>query len=652
MLNIVTVNWRNYEGRGVEYTNVLFDSVRRNLEGGMPGRFIVFTDDPSGYDSGIETRPIPTRLEGWWCKLALFRPHLFPVGDRVLYFDLDTVITGSIDALAAYDGDFGILADFYRPLGLQSSVMAWEAGKHTRIWEDYEKAGCPMDDPGGDQAWIEKCYQAKRERLQVKFPGMFVSYKKSGGVIPDKASVVVFHGKPRPHEIIDGWVPQIWCKDGLSHSELTAVCNTAHNALMANVKSSVARDLDWFRVRDAHDGHVAIIGGGPSVLDMIDEVKWRQSQGQKIWFLNNAARVLGSVHADAQVILDARPENQEFITSADEYLIASQCDPGIFDILEGANVTLWHVNTPGMTELLKDEKDRYAYLIGGGTTVGMNAIALAYCRGYRKIHLYGFDSSYRGCQHHAYAQPLNDNERTTTVLYGNKTYICAPWMASQAQEFADQLPQYEADGCVITAHGSGLLQDIWNDRRGSATPAQIRANEIITRIKPGAKGAEIGVFGADLSRELLKSDPSLELIMVDSWEADGKAYSGDSGDWHATLSDPEQEHFMEVATKRVKFANGRARIIRKRSVEALADVPDASLDFVFIDADHSYEGCKADIEGWSRKVRPGGLLAGHDYQNPNFEKFGVTQAVDEFASRNNLHLEIGGNLCWFINKGD
>jgi len=79
-----------------------------------------------------------------------------------------------------------------------------------------------------------------------------------------------------------------------------------------------------------------------------------------------------------------------------------------------------------------------------------------------------------------------------------------------------------------------------------------------------------------------------------------------------------------------------------------AEHTDHEYDFVFLDADHSYEGCKADIEAWSPKVKPGGWLGGHDYQNPNFPKFGVTKAVDEFVSRSGLTLDLGENYCWFV----
>lgn len=637
------------------YVSILKDMVVRNLEAGFEGRFVCFTDRPQELPEGIETAPLPADLPGWWSKLALFRDDLFPRGDRVLFFDLDTVITGAIDQIAAWDGEgLAILQDFYRPNGLQSSVMAWRAGEHSEIWESYLAAGWPTNDPRGDQRWIEQNLSVRKVVLwQALFPKMFVSYKQTRG-IPQAASVVVFHGLPRPHDVTEGWVPRVWREGGLSQAELKAVCNTAQEQLLDNVRKACSYDLKWFEPKDEHDRHVAIIGGAPSVKDMLDEIEWRYSVGQDIWVLNNAwvALIGRDIVPAAQVMLDARPQNVEFLTFAQEHLIASQCDPLIFAALtsnaDACNVTLFHVNSPGMADLLKDEKHRPAYLIGGGTTVGMNALALAVSRGYRMIHLYGCDSSYRDGEHHAYAQALNDKDPRNEVLYGDKTYVCAPWMVGQAQEYMELAPQYAADGCTITVHGSGLLPDIARDMASVMTPAQQRAQEILSRVCAGARGAEIGVFAGDLSRELLKLDPDLRLVMVDSWEGAGAAYQGHSGDWHAGLTQPMQEGFYDRALQRVKFAGERAHIVRKRSDAAALDFPDGSLDFVFIDADHSYEGCKADIEGWRHKVRPGGWLGGHDYQNLDFPHFGVTRAVDEFVSRCGLTLETGQNFCWFV----
>lgn len=52
------------------------------------------------------------------------------------------------------------------------------------------------------------------------------------------------------------------------------------------------------------------------------------------------------------------------------------------------------------------------------------------------------------------------------------------------------------------------------------------------------------------------------------------------------------------------------------SLEIAPTVPDGTMDFVYIDGDHSYEACLADIRAWLPKLRPGAFLGGHDYQLP------------------------------------
>ncbi len=642
------------------YVSILFDSVRRNLADGFEGKFICFTDQPDVLDNGIEVRPLPAELPGWWSKLALFKPGLFPDGDRVLYFDLACVITGRLDEIAAYQGPFAILRDFYRPDGLQSAVMAWEAGTKWDIWNTYELAGCPQDfeinNTWGDQAWIE-AVRPDAVRLQDVFPGAFVSYKQIKGP-PDKASVVCFHGNPKPADIISGWVPEVWKIGGMSRADLDIICNTAKEKLASHVLDAADRDLRWFDTRPEHDGHICIVGGGPSLADTLDELKWRKSIGQKVWALNGAGRFLyrHGICPDAVVIADARPENADFLSELNQnttVYLASQCHPAVFDNAEDyeLQIILWHANSPGMAELLGEEQARPVFLIGGGTTVGMNAMVLAFASGYRKIHLYGFDSSYRDTTHHAYKQSLNDSDRIIDALYKDQKFKTTSWMAQQVDDFVALVPGLLADGCIITVAGDGLLPTVARDMASTIppTPAQQRANEVLKRLN-GAKaprGAEIGVFAGEMSAALLRANPILHLDMVDSWEGSGAAYQGDSGDWHAALSQSAQDGFFEAARSRTDFANDRRNIICRRSVKAAADLPDG-YDFVFLDADHSYEGCQADITAWAPKVKPGGWLGGHDYENTDFPKFGVTRAVNEFVSANGFNLELGENFCWFV----
>lgn len=650
MLRIVAVNWRNYEGRGAEYCNTLYDMVTRNLPAGLSGTFEVFTDDATGLHPNITTRELPGNLNGWFCKLWLFSPGLFDHGDRIVYFDLDTLITGRLDDVVAYKGHFAILEDVYRPDGLQSSVMMWSEGTFADLWTDYEWAGYPQI-AGGDQAWIEEWTDGLCiDCIQDLFPDLFVSFKATGGTIPAKASVVFFHGHPRPHEVTSGWVPDVWKIGGLMRAQLDTICNTAMETLYANIEANCARDLPWLDYVPAHDGHAVIVGGGPSMAGFLDEIFWRQDQGQDIFALNNSYCLLFANNDRVpryQVLVDARKESTYFLGAGPEWLLASQCHPSAFDDPH-MDYTVWHSNAPGAAEHLPDN-GKPAHMIGGGSTVGLSAMVLAYVLGYREIHLYGYDSSVSDGSHHAYNQPQNDGDIIVDVDAGGKRFRAAAWMVQQAQEFVPLAQWLMEEGCTITVHGEGLLPHMAREMANApVSAAQQRAQAVLARLPEGdVFGVEIGVFTGAMSRHLLQRD-DLTLCMVDAWKGNGESYKGDSGDWHASLTQEKQDAYFQSAKDAVKFATGRVLIIRHDSVTAAAGFMDSSLDFVFIDADHSYEGVKADIEAWLPKLRPGGLLSGHDYDNPDFPKFGVKRAVDKFCALTGYDLELGENLTWFV----
>lgn len=129
------------------------------------------------------------------------------------------------------------------------------------------------------------------------------------------------------------------------------------------------------------------------------------------------------------------------------------------------------------------------------------------------------------------------------------------------------------------------------------------------------KGAEVGVFGGYYSEVLCKAIPGLDLTCIDIWG------------WG------KYQRAEEECLERLRPYN--TTIIKKYSVEAAQDVPDGSLDFVYIDAAHDYENVKKDIEAWAPKVRVGGIIAGDDFYQGKSGGMGVMQAVTEYC--NNLY---------------
>lgn len=144
-------------------------------------------------------------------------------------------------------------------------------------------------------------------------------------------------------------------------------------------------------------------------------------------------------------------------------------------------------------------------------------------------------------------------------------------------------------------------------------------------------GVEVGVEKAFFSRTICTLNPGIKLYGVDCWRKQKygrKRYTKKMGD-----------EFREKAIRRMKDYNWTP--IVKLSVEAAKDFEDESLDFVYIDAAHDYHNVSSDLKAWWPKVKPGGIVSGHDYSKDH-PHFGVIQAVDEFVKQYSLDLTIWG----------
>ena len=120
-------------------------------------------------------------------------------------------------------------------------------------------------------------------------------------------------------------------------------------------------------------------------------------------------------------------------------------------------------------------------------------------------------------------------------------------------------------------------------------------------------GAEIGVHKGSYSEVLCKSNPKLHLYSIDPWSPD--AYEPGV---HGADSEQEKYDFYHNEAKE-KLSTYNCTIIRKDSITAAKYFPDESLDFVYIDANHDFVNVTNDIHTWSKKVRSGGIISGHDY---------------------------------------
>lgn len=144
------------------------------------------------------------------------------------------------------------------------------------------------------------------------------------------------------------------------------------------------------------------------------------------------------------------------------------------------------------------------------------------------------------------------------------------------------------------------------------------------------EGLEIGVQFGNFTERLLKFSKLRRVYSVDPWMHFGPNQYLDRANVNQEVQD---YRYLQTVNRCIPYGV-RSVVMRMTSEDAAKLFPAGSLDFVYIDANHSYEMVKQDIEMWWPKVRMGGIFAGHDYLDgfKNDSEFGVKRAVDEHAS--------------------
>lgn len=180
----------------------------------------------------LEPWHITRARRGWWYKMQMFNPqhHSGPL----LYFDLDTVIVRNIDWIWQQPLQyFWAVRDFkylWRPThtGINSSVMWWDTRQHQQVWQTFQKQDLStvMRQYHGDQDFISAVISQNQRRFldsdgvvswrwQCQDGGYDFRRRRgrtpgTGTQIPESASVLVFHGSPKPDKITDVEVQQHW----------------------------------------------------------------------------------------------------------------------------------------------------------------------------------------------------------------------------------------------------------------------------------------------------------------------------------------------------------------------------------------------------------------------------------------------------------
>jgi len=166
-------------------------------------------------------------------------------------------------------------------------------------------------------------------------------------------------------------------------------------------------------------------------------------------------------------------------------------------------------------------------------------------------------------------------------------------------------------------------------------------------------GVEVGVSKGYYSKHLCRHCPNFKLYSVDPWELFGGCVNNETQEI--------MDELYGIAKKNLAGLN--CQIIRDTSMNAAKRFADESLDFVYIDAAHDYKNVYQDIQEWSKKVRVGGIVGGHDYMDPNpsgkkdyhKEFYDVKAAVNDWVKKNNISplfvLTKVNCRSWFYVKG-
>ena len=162
-------------------------------------------------------------------------------------------------------------------------------------------------------------------------------------------------------------------------------------------------------------------------------------------------------------------------------------------------------------------------------------------------------------------------------------------------------------------------QHIYNNINGWFNFADIYG-KMVKNAENGAHFVEIGTcFGKSASFMAVEIANSGKTITFDTIDT----FKGSPSELHST-----HKFFLSLDVYQIATYNLHelpVNVIKGNSVDVSKQYKNKSLDFVFIDGSHEYKDVKADIKAWSKKVKKGGYIGGHDYSDHE----GVRKAVIE-----------------------
>lgn len=218
-----------------EYVAMLLRGVARHIT--PPWRLDLFVDEACWKRFDRFDLRLPTDLKlirfrnwgvgGWSHMCECFHPDYWPQpGDRVLAIGLDSIITGSLDWLFEWnEAPCGFIRDPLVPETISNAVMTFDRQGAVRLWDAFLNArekkfeGMKIFDLPSEMMMMRKLWEKERWPLLEEEPRRLLSYKVDREKFAPEASVVYFHGNPKPHALEkDDPIYRFWGSGNLSDS--------------------------------------------------------------------------------------------------------------------------------------------------------------------------------------------------------------------------------------------------------------------------------------------------------------------------------------------------------------------------------------------------------------------------------------------------
>lgn len=212
-----------------EYVNILYSMVTRHST--KPFKFACITENPTGLDSNILHVPLPYyKLTGWWFKPWVFSAEFPLVGD-IMFMDLDIVIIDNIDELWEYEPTkFCIIKDFVKAFiptysKFNSSVFRFKSHEYNWVWDKIANDLSLTKQYQGDQDyiteeikdnyafwpddWVKSYKWEIRDKKELISVNNKLNFNTIANIKSD-AKILVFHGDPKPHAVLDPLIVNNW----------------------------------------------------------------------------------------------------------------------------------------------------------------------------------------------------------------------------------------------------------------------------------------------------------------------------------------------------------------------------------------------------------------------------------------------------------